>query len=1080
MPFSLRGVKVLGACLGLAMALLAQRPSAPINLLEAGRPRFRVQGVKEGLPHATVMSVTQDRKGLLWVGTQDGAAFHDGRQWTVVDMPEKQTSNYVHAVLAASDGDLWFARQDGGIARLRAGVWTRWTVKEGLASNWVHALLETRDAQGRRFIWAGTRGGGLARWDGLKWSTVDLPLKSKTLWKLAPVWGRPDALWVGGEEGTLVKVAPEGATVIEGLPRVSVNQILHRQGAQGEEEVWVSTYGMGVGRYRKGRWSFLGQAEGLPDVFCTDLTQTLSSGGARTLWVTTHGGLAYLEEGATRFKAYTFRSGLQTESLYRLYAQQDPKGPYTLWVGSSGAGLLSLREGGWRAHDAFSGLAGSVAWCLAEIVEQGRPVLLAASGRGLSMFDGQRWKPWPVPRELQGVRINALLARRSPGRDSELWVGALGALAHYRGGKWRLYGARDGLTAPAVSSLAATEDEEGTTLWAGTNRGLLRLRGDRWEPVVDGAFRDKVVDFLLDGGLEEGAPVLWIGARSEGLWRLHRGRFTSYTREGGVLPNDSVTHLALTEHRGARELWVATNGGGVAVLDPRQPERGGWLLSTHTNPSLPSDAVQAITADRSGSLWLATNQGVVRAVRRPGQALESVALQSFTEDDGLPSANGNPHASRVFGGGGAWVGTRGGLGMVDPRSLPEDRSEPPLILTRVTVNGQLRPGAESLPELTLRPSESRVGFRYALLAFNGSASIRYRTQLVGLDDQPTGWEAGGEREFSSLAAGTYRFQVWARDGRGQVAGPVAMTFQVLPEFWKRREVQLAGVLALAFLLLGALRARERLFEARRRQLEEVVSLRTADLRSLNDALQVEVQERKAAERAKDEFTALVSHELRTPLTAVKGALGILQAPAVSLPEARRGELMEMATRNTDRLLHLVNDLLDIKRIEAGVLDLALQDLELEAVLAEALTVNAPYAQPMGVTYTLEGMLPGLRVVGDPLRLGQVLANLLSNGAKFSRRGAEVRLGAEGLEGEVRVWVHNLGEPIPEAFHGRIFQKFAQAETGTTRDVKGTGLGLAISKALVEAMGGRIGFSSGPEGTTFWFTLPRAGEEPPHP
>lgn len=1073
--------RILGACLAALLGLAsarAQSPSEAINLLEAGRPRFRVLGVKEGLPHATVMSIIQDRRGLLWVGTQDGAASYDGRQWTVVDMPEKQASNYVHAVVAASDGSMWFARQDGGVARLKEGAWTRWTVKEGLPSNWVHSLMETVDAAGRPTMWAATKGGGLARWDGERWWKVDLPLKSQILWKLAPVPGRPDALWVAGEEGTLVRVAPEGVTVVEGLPAVSVNQALQRRGPDGVEELWVSTYGGGVGRHRQGRWTFFGARDGLPDLFCTDLAQTLSSRGDHTLWVTTHGGLAYLEEGSTRFKAYTFRSGLQTETLYRLFVQQNPKGPYTLWVGSSGAGLLSLREGGWRTHDAFSGLAGSVAWCVEEIVERGRPVLLAASGRGLSSFDGQRWKAWPIPRELTGVRINALLARNLPGRDSELWVGALGALARFRDGQWRIYGPREGLGAPpAVSSIAATEDREGVKIWAGTNRGLLCLKGDRWEPAGGPELRDKAVDFLLDGGPVEGTSVLWIGARSEGLWRLHQGRLAHFTREGGHLPNNGVTHLALTlgpeDHR---ELWVATNGGGVAVLDPDHPDRGGWMLSSRSNPPLPSDSVQAISPARDGTLWLATNQGIVRALRRPGRGLDSVNLQVFTEDDGLPSVTGNPHATLVDRFGRVWVGTRGGLGMADPRNLPEDRSEPRLILSHLLVNGQLRRGAEDLPELAFRPSESRIGFTYALLAFQGEQSIRYRTQLEGLEEAPTDWESRGEREFSSLPPKSYRFRIWARDGRGVVTGPLVRPFTVLPAFWQRWEVRFGAVFLLGLGLAGALRARERLFEARRRELEEIVSSRTSDLRGVNAALQVEVQERKAAERAKDEFTALVSHELRTPLTAVKGALGILQAPSVALPEDRRSELLRMATRNTERLLHLVNDLLDIKRIESGVLDLSPQVLEVEALLAEALASNASYAQPLGVTLALEGALDGLQVVGDPLRVGQILANLLSNGAKFSRRGAQVRLGAEPQGAQVRIWVHNAGEPIPQAFQSRIFQKFAQAETGTTRDVKGTGLGLAISKALVEAMGGRIGFESGASGTTFWFTLPRAPGE----
>ena len=452
MPRLRRILGGLALCLLCGLGLAAQGSATALSLLEAGRPKFRAYGVKEGLPHSTIMAITQDRDGLLWVGTQDGAACYDGRVWTTVDMPDRQISNYVHAVLQASDGAMWFGRQEGGVVRLKDGTWTQWTQAQGLPADRVHALLETREPSGRTTLWAATFGGGVARFDGRTWQPVDLPLKSRRLWKLAPVPGHPEALWVGGEDGTLVRVDPQGARAVEGLPKVSVNQIFQRTASDGVEEIWVSTYGAGVGRFREGKWTLFGQAQGLPDSFCTDVAETVSRRGERVLWVSTHGGLASLEEGASRFEAFTFRSGLPTETLYRLYVQALPDGPYTLWVGSSGAGLLAYREGGWRSHDAYSGLVGSVAWCVVEARLDGKDQILAASSRGLCAFDGQRWRLWPVPDRLRNLRVNAVMTRTPSRGDSELWVGALGALARYRKGAWRFYGPEDGPRASAVTA----------------------------------------------------------------------------------------------------------------------------------------------------------------------------------------------------------------------------------------------------------------------------------------------------------------------------------------------------------------------------------------------------------------------------------------------------------------------------------------------------------------------------------------------------------------------------------------------------------------------------------------------------
>ncbi|MBI3132414.1 MAG: hypothetical protein HYZ13_13940 [Acidobacteria bacterium] len=1073
MPFH-RLLGMLLTCLLTCQVASAQQPTKALNLLEAGRPRFRAFGVKEGLPNSSIMAVTLDQEGLLWVGTQDGAACYDGRSWSRVDMPDHRIGNYVHSVLPASDGGLWFARQEGGVARLLHGKWTLWSQAEGLPADRVHSLLETREASGKPSIWAATYGGGLARWDGTRWSGVPLPLKSKKLWKLAAVPGRPDAFWVAGEEGTLARVSPAGVEPFEGLPNVSVNQVLQRRALDGSEVIWASTYGAGVARFSKGSWKLFGQKEGVPDAFCTDLAETISRQGDRVIWATTHGGLAYLEPHATRFKSYTFRSGLPTETLYRLHVEQPQEGPFTLWIGSSGAGLLALREGGWRTHDAYSGLAGSVAWCLAEMQDRGRTYLLAASGRGLSSFNGKSWETWPVPKSLEGVRINALVTRALPGGESELWVGALGGLARYFRGKWRVYDARDGLISPAVSSIAVTIDRDGPRAWAGTAKGLKVLRGGRWEGVSgEEGFEDAVVDTLVDGGLQDGRTVLWVGTRNAGIWRLHKGRVTRFGREQGVLPSNLVTHLLMvTSPAGARELWVATNGGGVCILDPDHPEAGGPVISARTNSVIPSDAVTAMATTADGAIWLATNLGVVRVAPQATRDPEHLPLRVFTEDDGLPSANANPHAILVDRNGRIWVGTRGGLAMLDPARLPEDASRPPLRMRRVSVNGQPVIDGEKASTLSLDPSEQRIAFAYAILAFHGEQGFRYQTQLEGLEDRPTGWVRSGEREFVGLRPGNYRLKVWARDGRGLLPGSLDYAFQVLPSLWQRPLVQAALGLLLVGLLFAGLRTRERLHLSRNARLEVEVAERTSALTGLNDDLQREIQERSAAERVKDEFISVVSHELRTPLTAIRGSLGLLGSENVSLPEDQRRNLMEMARRNTERLLQLVNDLLDMKRIESGGMDLEIQTLNLPTLLAEATAVNGPYAQALGVSIDLEREGIPARVQGDGLRVAQVLANLLSNATKFSGKDGIVHLGASAEGDHVRIWVRNSGEPIPEAFRGKIFQKFAQAAGGSTRDVRGTGLGLAISRALVEAMGGTIGFHSRTDGTIFWFTLPK--------
>ncbi|PLS22511.1 ATP-binding protein [Neptunicoccus cionae] len=248
--------------------------------------------------------------------------------------------------------------------------------------------------------------------------------------------------------------------------------------------------------------------------------------------------------------------------------------------------------------------------------------------------------------------------------------------------------------------------------------------------------------------------------------------------------------------------------------------------------------------------------------------------------------------------------------------------------------------------------------------------------------------------------------------------------------------------------------------------------------------QVDITDRIRVERMKQDFVATVSHELRTPLTSIKGSLGLLEAQLkdTQLPVASR--LVEIAQSNSERLYNLVNDILDMEKMNAGQMQIDAKEECLSKLLVLVSDQIAPYAAQCGVGLDVSIPKGNYRIWTDQKRIIQVLTNLLSNACKFSDKGTRVRLSAQLLSGEVRIAVTNFGPGIPEEFHNRIFQPFAQADTKANKKKVGTGLGLNISRHLVESMGGTIGFKSIPnEKTIFWFTCPLAddtdtgGDEP---
>lgn len=240
----------------------------------------------------------------------------------------------------------------------------------------------------------------------------------------------------------------------------------------------------------------------------------------------------------------------------------------------------------------------------------------------------------------------------------------------------------------------------------------------------------------------------------------------------------------------------------------------------------------------------------------------------------------------------------------------------------------------------------------------------------------------------------------------------------------------------------------------------------------------DISARRELDRMKSEFVSTVSHELRTPLTAIRGALGmVMGGMAGDLPDAIV-PLLAIADKNSTRLVSLINDILDIEKLDAGRVDLDLQALPLRALLQQAIEQNAPYAGQFGVALALEDGHDATVQV-DPDRFAQVMANLLSNAIKHSPRGGEVVVDAAPGADSVEVGVRDRGVGIPPEFQPRVFQRFAQADASDARRRGGTGLGLAITKGLVEQHGGTIAFDTTPGvGTRFHFRLPLSDRPAP--
>ncbi|OOZ40561.1 hypothetical protein BOW53_07210 [Solemya pervernicosa gill symbiont] len=248
----------------------------------------------------------------------------------------------------------------------------------------------------------------------------------------------------------------------------------------------------------------------------------------------------------------------------------------------------------------------------------------------------------------------------------------------------------------------------------------------------------------------------------------------------------------------------------------------------------------------------------------------------------------------------------------------------------------------------------------------------------------------------------------------------------------------------------------------------------------------DITERKMLEQVKSEFVSTVSHELRTPLTSIRGALDLVLGKVADQLPAKARKMLEMANRNSERLTLLINDILDLEKIESGRLVFEFKAQDLIPLAQQAIEDNHGYANKHDVSLILTTSLTEAAIYGDEHRLLQVFANLISNAVKYSHPGGEVELVIEAGDSGYRIAVCDHGSGIPEAFRSTIFQRFAQADSSDTREKGGTGLGLSITKAIIERHGGSIDYESElGKGTRFFFDLsameaesesPQASEE----
>ena len=1089
----------------LAFDLAAQSPAATAPRQE----RFVTEHwtVADGLPVNGITHVVQSRDGYLWLGTWDGLVRFDGVRFTSFNTgnTEALPGNRIVDLKTGSGNDLWLLTDQRQLVRYSAGEFTWYGTSHGVRES--SALFVYTDSRGD--TWLATDS-GLSRLDGKKFVAV-APDRIRGVATALLRASRGD-LWAAILGDGVYRIGAAGVVRLE-LEDAPASTHIRSLFADRDGVIWAGT---DRGAYRSSGGGFAPARQNDGSALSNVVWQITANPAGDSVWLSGSRGLYTAVEGQLRTmratQARSFPPPVYFDAtgsawyadhdlLYRnnelVFKVQHPQGtPVTnsairnfvldregsVWIAADN-GLHRLKPSVFTAVSSAEGLPSP----RVSVVTGNREdaVWVGTQGGGLGRITGDRVTAFRATEGFPSY-IESLMQDS----ESHLWIGSGSGILRCRLPVMECGPPPGGAHAFLTGTRVLYQDRS-ADVWAGTLAGLFRLQRGEWIRVIGPDVLGSAFPRVI---IEDRAGAIWIGTSGKGVFVYGNGRLSRITTADG-LPGDNIRAL----HEDARgRIWVGTEGRGLARIVTERSPSGATIVSgirpIRQRDGLFDEMIHWILEDAEQRLWMSTNRGIFWVTLTALDAFADgrvprIHSTSYTERDGMRDreANGGSQPAGFRGRDGRlWFATQDGVAIADPSRIRRNDVVPPVVIERLaTRDSEFRPGGAQV-KLDSRTRDFEVD--YTALSLLAPENVRFRYRLEGLTDEWT--EAGSRRTavYTNVPPGDFTFRVIAgnNDDLWNEAG-ATLSLSVAPRFHETRTAWILLAGSLMLLALSGFQWRVRSLRMRERELTQLVETRTTALREHQQQLessnaQLADQATKLTElyEARSRLFANLSHEFRTPLTLIISPLkSLLDGRHGVLPASAR-EQGEMMVRNAQRLLRLINQILDLAKLQARGVTLDRRSIDLVAFTRNATLGFAPLAERRGVGLKFASGLERLNADVDPGQMEKVVLNLLSNALKFTGRegSVEVSVESDASAGIASIVVRDTGVGIERDKLSRVFERFYQADASETRRYEGTGIGLALVKELVELHGGSVAVESEPgRGSVFTVRIPIAGDTP---